>query len=476
MTLSSKNTNQSGKLSLATKIGYGVGTLCDSLPANLYNIFFLVFAINFVGLDPAFAGIISAVAVLWDAITDPIVGYISDKLNSSGRLSRQQVMIRAIGPLTVSLIFLYYIVDASIGYQNIYYTVLALTFWTFYTVFIIPYAALGAEMTSDYDERSSLRFYAHIFTMLGLLIASSFTMMFVERFLAQGNSPQKAWLTLSLTYGAIVLASGIICWISVSKIKLSVREQSERSMDNIFKVIFSTLKNKSIRTVCLAIFCYAVGFTLAQGTLIFFMEKVLGFTGADIGKYFMLTAIIGIATIPILNYAVKMLGKRRAYTLLIICIGLLQMSFKFIGVSNFTWMLIFGIIQGFGHSVFFPMSYALAYDCCDIDTYITGEKREGTILSITGLMQKIGYAIGTSLAGILLSFFGYNASLATQSAETMNGIGTTMFIIAPAFFILSAILMKLFKINRDNYSALQSALELMKKGEKPEPKGFEELL
>ncbi|WDV46734.1 MFS transporter [Clostridiaceae bacterium M8S5] len=468
-----------GRLSCITKLGYGIGTLCDSLTCNLYNIFFLVFAVDFVGLDPAFAGVISSIAVLWDALTDPIVGYISDKLNSSGKLSRQKLIIRALVPLTVSFIFLYKIIEASPNMKNIYYTALALCFWTCYTVFMIPYAAVGAEMTNDYEERSSLRFYAHIFTMAGLLIASSFTMSIVEKFMAKGLTPADAWFTLALAYGAVIFTAGLICWISISRVKMKRRQEESvnyHQTKNIFTGIFSTLKLRSLRKVCIAILLYATGFTLAQGTIVFLMQKVLGFDGTQVGKYFMLTAVIGILSIPVINGIVKILGKRKAYTVLIIIFGLGQIMFKYLGVSSFGWILAFGIIQGCSHNVFFPMSYALVYDCCDIDAFVNRKRREGIILSVTGLMQKIGYAIGTSFAGLFLKYFGYNSELQTQTQATLDGMQTTVFVIAPLFFIVSAIMMSRFKINKENYNILQNALEQIEKGNEPSAKGLEELI
>ncbi|MCH4886062.1 MFS transporter [Acidaminobacter sp. JC074] len=463
------------KLSVLTKLGYGIGTLCDSTAANLYNIFFLVFAINFVGLNPAFAGMISAIAVLWDAITDPIVGYLSDRLKKKGKLNRRGFLIRAIGPFTVSFYFLYKIIEASASVQNIYYLVLALLFWTSYTLFMIPYSALGAEMTNDYEERTSLRLYAHIFTMLGLIVASSLTMVIVEGVLQTGGTPAAAWGKVALIYAAIIFTAGLITVVATAKSEVETVSE-EAQVKNIFKSMFELLKVKSLRIIALSLVLYAIGFTIAQGTVVFLMEHVTGLDGAGIGMYFLLTAVIGIVCIPLVNFFSKKLGKRQAYTAMITFAAFGQIAFNFIGVPTFGLLLIFGVIQGIGHNVFFPLGYALTYDCCDISAYIYNDRKDATILSLTGLCQKGGYAIGTSIAGFLLGAYGYNAAEHVQSAQTISGIQTTMFIIAPIFFLAGGLVMSRFKINQKRYDALQEALEAQNNNKPHNSEGFKELL
>ncbi len=467
------------KLSTLTMWGYSVGTLCDSLTANLYNIFFLVFAINFAGLDPAFAGMIAAVAVLWDGFTDPIIGYLSDKFRASGKYSRRDLMIRALVPFCISFYMLYRIIEASASTRNIYYLGMALLFWTFYTALNIPYAALGAELTNNYDERTKLRMIAHVFTLGGLFVASTFTMAIVESQLGAGKTPLEAWGSLALIYTAIVAAAGIISWIATSKVEVEMaqgKENTKSSIGNPFQVLSTTMSLRSFRVVCASITLYAIGFTTAQGLIVFFMETVLGFHGAEIGMYFAITTIIGVCTIPVVNFVVKKMGRRQAYTTVISIVAVIQMAFIFIGAEAFAFLIAFGVIQGLGHNTFFPLLYALVYDCCDIDAFVNDERREGIMLSVSGLFQKIGYALGTSFAGLLLSFFKYDASLAEQTAETLRGLNISIFVIAPAFFLVGGLIMSRFKINQNRYDALQEALRNKEEGKPYNTDGFKELL
>jgi len=463
-------------LTMARKFGFAIGTLADSIPANLFNIFFLVFAVDFAGLNPAFAGVISSIAILWDGITDPIIGYLSDRSKQKGNGGRRNFMIRAIVPLGVSIFLLYRMIEASQEMINGYYLLMALFFWTMYTLFNIPYTALGAELTSDYDERSSLRFIAHIFTLVGLLVASSFTMVIVGSALESGASPAQAWQKVAIIYSLVVMCAGAISWFATNGMESQVEEQITQKVRNPFGELFDVLKLKSVRIVGAALVLYAIGFTTSLSSIPFLMSNVLGFDGQMIGSYFALNSVLGLLSIPVVNLVVKKLGKRQAYTVVILVAAVLQIICFGANIGSFLGLTIFGVFQGLGNNIFFPMTYALSYDCCDIDLYVNGKKREGVIMSVTGLMQKCGYALGATVVGFSLSYFGYDASLKVQSAETLKGMEMTLYVVAPLFFIASALMMSRFKINRERYCALKEGLKAKKAGIDHSTEGFKDLL
>ncbi|WDV46894.1 MFS transporter [Clostridiaceae bacterium M8S5] len=468
---------RSGKLSIPLKIGYNFGAFSTSISAYVYNLFFLVFAVDFVGLNPAFAGVISSAAVLWDAITDPIIGHMSDSLKSKRNLSRQAFMLRALIPFTITFVLLYRIIDASQGVKNVYYVIMAVAFWTSYTLFSVPYDALGVELTNNYNERNSIKIISQIAINVALCVVGMFSMRIVESVLATGGSPKAAWGKLSLIFGSIIFISAAISLFSVRKYKIvQPTTKNNKSSKNIFSTMFKILKGKSIKIVAASIFIYSIGFTTSQGLVVFLMKNILGLNGAQVGNYFVLVAVIGLSSVALINYLSNKIGRRITYIILVIVSAIMQAMFIILDIPNFGWMVTFGVLQGIGHNVFWSIGYSIMYDCCDIDAYANKKRREGTVISLILLCQKAGFAIGTSLAGILLHFFKYDATLTTQSAETVYGVKLSMFIIAPVFFVLSALLMTGFKMNKKRYKALQDALSAMDEGSSHSSDGFEELL
>jgi len=174
MEVNNMNQKESKKLSISALLGYAAGQLGCSIPFNTYMYFFLFFLTNAAGVRPGTAGVISLIAVLWDAITNPIVGTISDNIRSKyGR--RRPFMLAGSVPLGVTLILVFIVPGGlSEGQFIAYYVIMAVIFHTVNTVVVIPYFSLGAELTQDYDERTKLRVITSFFIYFAVLIATAF--------------------------------------------------------------------------------------------------------------------------------------------------------------------------------------------------------------------------------------------------------------------------------------------------------------
>ena len=142
------NINKDGRLPLGTKIGYGAAALSDGTAYVFFYSFFLLFLTDYAGVNPLWAGSISLIVVLWDAVTDPFIGWLSDNCRSKkGR--RRPFMLIGIFPWLITLTLMYTKVDLTGGAQFFYYVVMAMLFWTSYTLCDVPYKALGAELTDN---------------------------------------------------------------------------------------------------------------------------------------------------------------------------------------------------------------------------------------------------------------------------------------------------------------------------------------
>lgn len=152
-------TNLNQKLSTGTKIGYGVGQLGSGLAYNLYYYYFIYFMTTIAGVNAAVAGTISLFAVIWDAVTDPLIGIFSDSLKIKTG-TRRRLMMRASVPLGITVFLLFTSFNfATDGVKIFYYAILNIFFWMFFTMCDIPHITLGQELTEDYDEKSSIRGY-----------------------------------------------------------------------------------------------------------------------------------------------------------------------------------------------------------------------------------------------------------------------------------------------------------------------------
>ena len=173
------DTLEKRRLPLFTKAGYAIGQMSDSIGLNVFYFFFLFFLSDFAGIPAGTAGMISLIAITWDAVTDPIVGHISDNLRSK-RGRRRPMMIAALIPYAVCTFLIFNNVSFQGNAKVVYFTVMAILFWTCYKVYVIPYFALGAELTDDFNERTSLRVWASVFLYGAVMVASAAPPMILE--------------------------------------------------------------------------------------------------------------------------------------------------------------------------------------------------------------------------------------------------------------------------------------------------------
>ena len=180
------------KVSFAKEVGYSIGGATDTLAYDFVAAFLLFFLTNYTGVSPAWAGTILTLGVVWNMISDPIVGNLSDKTRTRFGKKRTWLLI-AIIPLFATYLLLFTSFDFSTSTANIYFLVMTLLFWTSYSCFSIPYYAMGASMTGDNDERTKLRMLAQIVQYVGVFFSTVAPPMFVSFFMDAGFSEGQAW-------------------------------------------------------------------------------------------------------------------------------------------------------------------------------------------------------------------------------------------------------------------------------------------
>ena len=184
-----ENNVHTGKLPLKVKLGFGVGTVGDSIPYTLFFSYFVYFLTDFVGLSAALAGIISFVAVLSQAVISPVIGFASDNsTNPNGR--RRPFMKAVIVPYAIVTVLLFLPLNIGGTGAFVYYLLMAILLQIGYSFWCAPWDALGAELTQDYTERNNVRLFIGIAGYPACLIASSGTIGMVGLF---GDNPRMGW-------------------------------------------------------------------------------------------------------------------------------------------------------------------------------------------------------------------------------------------------------------------------------------------
>lgn len=468
------------KLGLKKKFGYAIGQMVDSTGYNVYYFFFLFFLTDFAGVPAGIAGTISLIAIMWDAVTDPIVGNISDNLKSPyGR--RRPLMIGATIPYAICTFLLFNNVNFGTNAKFAYFVVLAILFWSCYKTYVIPFFALGAELTDDFQERTSLRAWASVFLQLAVMLASAAPPMILEIAGKAGLQGAKGWNAVGVIFGLIIIICAFICWNCTRGGELTDRADEKEEIEaqektNLFKNFISILKLKPALLLALSVFLFNVACVFLSSGSVYALTNILNASSAQQSTAFVVQSGMGIIWIPVINFLAAKLDKKVAYWATILATGVIMFAFTFIGFAGFGVWLVYVSIFAFGNCAFWTLYYSMMYDISELDEFKNGTRREGVISALMSFFQKLGAAIATWLLGILLSLGGYDGTMDVQPDSAINMIEHIVTLFPSILAIAAAILAIAYPITGKRFDALLTALKAKREGKEYNTEGFKELL
>lgn len=462
------------KMSCARAVAYGMPGMATLFTFTMFTTYGLYFFTNIVGLSGRFAGFIMTIGTLWDAITDPLVGILSDSRNPQKGRRRPFLLISAIpfGIVTWLLFTTWNFVESK---QKIYFIIVALLFYTFQTLIDVPYTSLSGEITDDYDERSKLATIRTFWAIIGVAIGGG--IMFYTAFLEPiVGSIKVAW---SSCFAFFVL----ICTLSVlvgykasegyEKKNIVVKEKF-----SLHDIIDGPLKNKPF--ICLALaFIFAI---LAQaiflGVLVYYLTYNLQLNDMQISLVNIIMWIVALFWIfPIDYWSIKF--SKKAAWIISMGIWLLCMiifPIFFLKPHSSIAPIIMTSILVVGLNALYQVIYAMISDCVEIDELVSGCRREGLYYSMATVSQKTAAALGVSALGMVIDYVGFDSSLTIQTAKTLNGFRNIFVIGTSVCLLLSIIVMLINPLTKKKYNQVIESLRVKRKGKEISLEAFEDLL
>ena len=457
------------KLRIRDKIGYSSAAIGDALSYLFISTFILFFLTTVAGLQPAVAGALTAVGAVADAIANPIMGYLSDHARTKwGR--RRPFMLGFCAPLLIAIILLYTNVEFSYGLKVLYYGIMLIIFWVGFTGFFVPFYALGAEYTNDYDERTSLRTFASIFNMIGTVFAMAMPTLMVEFFGDKGLSTERAW---QLTAAFLACFSVISIIVTVFSSKSfdhpnanstipDMKDSRHVGVKDMFREYFEVLRLKPMKWLLITSMFYLVSYALIMSDFVYFLTYNLGYTGSGVSILMLIRCGFCLIFIPIVARLCLKCGKRTGLIMVVVfgMIGLTVM--RVIPISNTFWLMIFLAISAITTQTYWQIMPAIFYDVCEYDEYETGNRREGSILSVQGLIEAVAAGIGAQVLGIILQFAGFNGSVAVQTELAMSWIYNCTTWVPAIFLLVAGFALYKFSLTREEYNRIVRELEKRK--------------
>lgn len=432
------------KLSQTKKLMYGAGDIGFSLTSTILGVYFLFFMIEVVGLRPGLAALPILVGKIWDFVNDPIFGHLSDRTRTRWGRRRPYLLFGAL-PLAFTFTMLWY----KPGFESttaliVYYSVAYIIFEASATMLYMPYFALTPELTSDYDERTSLTSYRMFFSILGSLLAFTVPAMIVGEFVPENASK-------------VLLMGAIFGLVSALPMFLTFFGTEER--EDLVDLEKPTLL-ESIRSVWKNIpYRYGLGIFLAtwisvdilQSSLLFYVKFVVQREAEN--EIIMATIfVIAMFALPIWNWVSERWSKRYAYMFGIAFWAVVQMVLIMMTPSaSLTLILVLCAMAGIGVAAAHVLPWAILPDAIEWYEYKTGERHEGMFYSITTLARKVTSTGTVPIIGLVLELTGYEPNLAQQSAEAVRGIRMVIGPI-PAFLLCVGIFIAYkYPLDRDDF-------------------------
>jgi GPH family glycoside/pentoside/hexuronide:cation symporter len=438
------------KLPTRTKVLYGIADLGISLLTASIQFFLLFFYTDIAGIDPGLAGTALLVGKLtWDALNDPIFGYLSDRTRSRWGRRKPYMLLGAI-PFGLTIWLLFSIPAGLVGVKA-FLAVLGsfLLADTFQTMVSVPYYALSAELTYDYDERTSLISIRMIFTVVGYILGAALTTAVAGFFMNLGWTKNAAYSGMGAVFGAVAVITLLITTFGVKEIPNPDLKPAEMPALKQIKFVF---KNRPFVQYMIMSTIISISFTLLTSLLPYFLTYQLKMTSEISYVMFVMLATIGIFLLMWQKISKKM-SKGPAYALGL-AIASAAILVAFFLPDHPTWIIyLVAFIAGLGFSAQYVFPWSMIPDVIEVDQAVTGERHEGIYFGVNAFLGKLTGALGIAASGWALKLYGYVPN-AVQTPHALFGIRFFFAVVPVIAFVLALPLLIWYPINRKNHAEL----------------------
>ncbi len=449
-----------GKLPFIVKFGYGGAEGSGTLVWSAFYIFFLFFCTDVVGLSPATGGLIMLIATLWDAVTDPLVGIWSDSLKSKWGRRRPFLLATAV-PYGIITWLLF--TDWGFGHAATigYMVLMVIAFFTVFTLMGVPYTALAAEMTQDYNERNALAAFRVGWSQVFTIIAAGLTLVIAGALEGPTGSVRGGWSAMGAVFGAVAVLPILLTW-RVTRGRELFPENVRMKPRDIWE---AALRNRPFLYTVGVYTAGAAAVNIAAAIMVYFAKYNMGLSDDQSSIVFLVLFAATLVWVPVIAVTMARVGKRWAYIVFASFWALSQgIGILFVKPGRLALLYVLIVIAAAGVAAVPFVGWSMVPDVVEVDELKTGMRREGMYTGITTFVQKAAGALTLWIDGLILSWVGYRADV-PQTKTALTGI-RLLFAWGPALLlVLSIVLCYFLPMTKEKHAALLEAIRLKKEGE-----------
>lgn len=457
------------------KVCYGIGDVANGLALSSAGFWLLIYLTDVAGLSPGLAGLALMVGRCWDAVTDPVMGWITD--NTKSRWGKRRPYLLFGAPFYALAFFsIWTIPEFSDQTMLFLYAATAfIVFNTFFTVVFLPYTSLTAVMTDDYNERTSLTGFRMIASqtsfLIGAVIPPCILMwvtspgynffrsdFFVSLFGGWTGSARQAYFMMAVFFAFMMW---ITIWIAFF---WGTREQKQTDsgaaghpLSYVKELLYALTKNKPYRSAVLIILITNVAATLIAVNLPFYLQYVLGLSENQQAYVVGTLFLAAVVSLPLWIVLTSYFGKSLTYSVAMLLFCVVITSLAWVPEGGYKAVLVVAGAAGFFYAAALMIPWAIIPDVVEYDQFQTGQRREGLLYGGTTFCYKLASGLALFLSSQVLEVIDYVPNV-VQEPHTVSGIRLLISISPPLMLCFGIMLAYNYPLTRKKHSEVRAAL------------------
>lgn len=427
---------------------YSIGDLGINLNFQLIGFFLAYFYTDVFGISPGHVAGLFIVARIWDAVNDPIMGYLADHTRSRWGRFRPYLLFGAL-PLNLIMLACFFVPELSSSAKVVYAYVTYIMHGMIFTAVGLPYSSISAVMTQDQQERAVISTFRMFFAVI---VAMSTVNIGVRPFLKLFETEQTGFFALATLFAIV---STLLLWWAFSKSKERVEVPREKyHLKDVIPIIF---KNDALLVLALAMFLNTGVWVVGSQVGLYYFKYILG--NADFYSlffFYMLPAnIVAVVFTPVLT---KRFGKLKTFIIGSAVVSITGIVRHFLPIDGLVLFVIISMIGSAGQMFCSITQWGMVPDTVEYGQWKSGVRSEGIPFAFFSFTQKAGMAVAGSLGAFILSRAGYEAN--TDLTEAAMTAIRWLFNMIPAFFSAGCLIALLFyKLDGPKFKQIMAELD-----------------
>jgi GPH family glycoside/pentoside/hexuronide:cation symporter len=448
------------------KWSFGMASFAQFFINSAFNTWVLSFYFAAVGLDIGYIMLAFVLWTIWNAINDPLIGYLSDRTNTRWGRRRPYLMIGLIPVLIIELIlWLPPVGNQLLGF--VYLLIMLISYDTFYTMLALPTDSLFPELYTSVDERAEVNTIRQILSTIGLILA------FLVPGILIGDLNQMSGYFINGIVTTIIVGITMLVFIKWGAIERVEFKQDHKQAFSFFEGLKYALRNKGFVLYTLMFFLYEYVLLVLATTVPLYSLHVLGQTSTFLTAIMLgLLFIVGIITVIVWRKLDVKFGSKKAYGISIVAYIVTSIPLLFISANDqgadlaFLLALIIVSFMGFGFGGMLYFVYLIIADVIDEDELKTGVRHEGAFFGITNFFMRLAMVFSILTVGLVFTSSGWETYDIAQVADVLFGLKLLVFLFPTIALVINLICLYFYPFSKSKVEEIKVKLNELHKEKK----------